>query len=396
MASIIEFINSEYRKNIKMHQDQAQPAIDFLQKAVDTKYQQEEAVKVRGEQISSLGQSYRLKTGDETPINVPSDVDPNIYFEGKMGEYERKQAPIITRESIVNEAQKEYSDEIKTIGKIKENDDPEEWFGKLKALRTSKTTLAKDVSKGTFYKRSTGGKVTIIKIDPKAGTGETLAGKTVNLANYTETVPTKPSGTGEDATKWADKNVGIGTYDDIIALDPDATEDMHKKAFSMGNSLPDKNISLPTGEYDKNGNPTEKIVKRNGIQQVKRAIKFVGNRTIEEISTEIDDKIEAKLNTVKEILSTEEKKKNYVIFGGGKGKYDKEKVSDLKKQIKAIESGKEKKTQLASAKAKVKIVEDIVGKKKEETIKTITTQAEYDKLPSGTIYLEDGVQYRKP
>ena len=53
-----------------------------------------------------------------------------------------------------------------------------------------------------------------------------------------------------------------------------------------------------------------------------------------------------------------------------------EKIKQLEKEIEEMKGGEEDDT--------------------DKTIKTITTKAEYNDLPRGTIYLEDGVKYRKP
>jgi len=265
-VSIIDHINQEYRTNIKRHQEQAQPLVDFFKRSIDVKYKQEEQQKVRGQQEADYGQQYFTRTGK--PLEFTEGVSPQATYESKLGEFERGQAEPERISELENKAQSLYG----------------------KFYTEAKATAPEDEDPDITVNKA--------KVNWEAEQARIQAG-------ITKEEEKKP-------TKFRDKLIDVGAWDDIpkyiesqnIKTD-DVSEETLMNIYSNIKSIPDSYMEVGG-----------KRVKRSGVEKFKQYMKDY-------------DKIENKISAITKSLKAEdripelndyEKLKSFVVSQDVKGK----------------------------------------------------------------------------
>ncbi|GAF72064.1 unnamed protein product, partial [marine sediment metagenome] len=152
-----------------------------------------------------------------------------------VGRFKAKKELLETRRNVINEAQRDYYPEIQEIGKLGKGQDPEEWFGQLRAKREEKTIQAELIKEETEKK---------------------------------------------ELTKWRDESVKLGIYDDVIAR---YGENIPEEKW-MG--IVSKIKSIPKGYEDVGG----QIKALTGIETFKKAMASIKDKTPEHIDKEIKQK----------------------------------------------------------------------------------------------------------
>jgi len=336
--SIIEYVNTEYRKNIKLHQEQAQPLVDFLQQSIDAKYKQEEAFKVRGQQVATAEQQVLLETGEAKKFT--GSGDPKLWADSFS---------------------KGFETTVRTTDGIKTTEER----GRGGNIISKKTEGVTPTEKsGTYYDRVTGDKLSVTFKD---GVATDNFGKKYNnetfRAKFTETAPlAKDKKAKAGIRTFTNKAIDEGLYQYVMDINPDANEKTFEGVMSKANSLPTIKKIYPTGKY-KDGVSIDTVKDVTGSQQLKQAIKRVRGKTIDDITIEIDADIKAELDKKQATLDKEIKKRKGTFFGGGRGSPDEKLITKLTEEIKILKTRKTKEERVAKAQAQFDLVERIIGKK---------------------------------
>ena len=263
--SIIDFINAEYQTNVKKHQEQAQPFIDFLQKSIEYKYKQEELAKVRGKEVETYEQRYRLLTGEEE-FKIPEKVIPKVYTESALTKWELK-SDILEAESAGFQRLTDEPD-IDYVRRFK-----------VKQPEIERVTSARDKAQreyGHFYTEAE--KTAEKGEDPDITISRAREAKEKWEAE--EKIKEK-----KPITKWQDELTKMGALSYAEKrLDRKVTEEEAKNIVSK---IASEQVRFQEMFY---GDEKVSLQKITAKEQFKKALKKAGDKTPEQIDKEIEEK----------------------------------------------------------------------------------------------------------